>query len=394
MMSAVPQPDVLLSPIATSGRAAVPHAKRRLIHVRELDGVRGIAAIAVFFHHLCFTSIEANAWGPGVQLLAGVSEYGAAGVDLFFVLSGFLITSLLIEDRESERYYQDFYWKRALRILPLYLVCLLGVLVFYPHSGGYVLMSALFIANFAWIFHVVSSGPFWTLAIEEQFYLLWPTVVRRRSIKTIERWALGVGLGAVILRLIAAYFGHHNYYFTFFHCDGLAAGAWIACRFERWSREGFCTRQEKIAWGVGLLTAVVLYVAFLYMHGSERSVAFGAAFYQTAVMLSATALIAFLLLHRGKPYLGIFRSRFLTFFGLISYALYMMHIYVMDIYDHFTGAPQVGDVRALVVRFFAVLGITITLCLLSRYMLELPAASLRRYVVKPESPPPAIAEPV
>ena len=357
--------------------------KRALVHIRELDGVRGIAALAVFFHHVCFTSISEQGWSGGIRLLSRLSQYGATGVDLFFVLSGFLITSLLIEDRGSSRYYHDFYWKRALRILPLYLVCLLGVLVFYPHSGGYVLMSALFVANFAWLFHLDPSGPFWTLAIEEQFYLVWPTVVRRRSIEAISNWAVVIGLSAVILRLIAACWGHHNYQFTFFHCDGLAMGAWLSCRFERWNRLGFRSPRDKVAWAAGLVLAIVLIVLAFHMPAGPRADAFSAAFLQTAITLIAGAWIAFLLVHRGKPFLGIFRSRILIFFGLISYAMYMIHRYVMLAYDHFEGPLPAGDVAAYSIRFFAVLGITIALCLLSRYLLELPASSLRRYVIAP-----------
>jgi peptidoglycan/LPS O-acetylase OafA/YrhL len=160
---------------------------RRLVHIRELDGLRGIAAIMVFFHHVCFTSINPDVWGPGVRFIYSLSSQGFAGVDVFFVLSGFLITSLLVEDRSDPAYYQNFYWKRALRILPLYAICLLAVYTFSPNTGGYVLLSALFISNFAHLFNIASDGPFWTLAIEEQFYLLWPTVVRRRSIAQLGK---------------------------------------------------------------------------------------------------------------------------------------------------------------------------------------------------------------
>ena len=108
-------------------------------------------------------------------------------------LSGFLITSLLIKDRESAAYYHDFYWKRALRILPVYLLCLAGVLLFVPGSARFALLALLFVANFARVFHVQPEGPFWSLAIEEQFYIFWPTLVRRRSVEAIGWWAAGIG---------------------------------------------------------------------------------------------------------------------------------------------------------------------------------------------------------
>lgn len=379
-------PAVRVSPNSIEDSQEPPLAtaapRRKLVHVRELDGVRGLAALAVFLHHVCYATLPADGWGGGIRLLSSVSRFGTAGVDLFFVLSGFLITSLLIEDRNGPRYYHDFYWKRALRILPLYFVCLLGVLLFYPHSGTYVLLSTFFVANFAWFFHIDASGPFWTLAIEEQFYLLWPTVVRRRSTEVLSYWALAIGMSAVILRVIAARSGHHNYQFTFFHCDGLAVGAWLACRFERWQRLGGCTSLEKGAWAASLLAAAGLAVAAFRLHGGPATEALGAACNQTSVTLLAGALIAFLLLNRGSSLLRVFRSAPLTFFGLISYAIYMIHGYVLWVYDRYVAHPNPGDLAAYSLRLFTVLGVTIVLSLLSRHLLELPAMSLRRYVLK------------
>src|SRR5580698_4778406 len=121
--------------------AKAPARSRHLAHIRELDGVRGIAAIMVFFHHVCFVSINPAGWGAPVRFLRIISIPGNSGVDLFFALSGFLITSLLIEARSKPAYYHDFYWKRVLRILPLYILCLVGVLLFIPGTRGYVLLS-------------------------------------------------------------------------------------------------------------------------------------------------------------------------------------------------------------------------------------------------------------
>ena len=376
-----------LSDSSTGRSATVPpvgHPRRRLVHVRELDGVRGIAALVVLFHHVCYTSISPEGWGNSVRLLSAVSHYGAAGVDLFFVLSGFLISSLLIEDRGSPRYYHDFYWKRALRILPLYFVCLAGVLTFYPHSGTYVLASALFIANFAWLFHIDPAGPFWTLAIEEQFYLIWPTVVRRRSIEAISRWAMAIGLGAVALRLLAAYTGHHNYQFTFFRCDGLGDGCvarlpfraleppelpvpWgkISVDRQHHPRDRACHAFRQNAWRT-------------QNRGIQRS-------------LSADSNYALCRISDRLP-AGASREALRSDFPvknsylLRTHQLRLLHDptwYIMYLYDQFRGPLQAGDVGAYALRFFTVLGVTVAISLLSRYLLELPASSLRRYVLQP-----------
>ncbi len=354
------------------------NSNRPLPHIRELDAVRGLAALMVYFHHVCFTTVDPNSWGAGVRLLYGLSQFGVSGVDLFFVLSGFLITSLLIKDRTRPVYYRDFYWKRALRVLPLYLLCLLGLLLFVPHSGRYVLLSALFIANFAWIFHVAATGPFWTLAIEEQFYLLWPTVVRKRSVSELRRWALAIAIGCVTLRLIAACFGHHNYFFTFFRCDGLAAGALLACWYDSRQTTPPNIHREHTVIGVATLIGALIFAITTYLQDTN---AFVAALRQTSVTLLAVGAIAFLIIHTGKPWLGLFRSRLLTFFGLISYAMYMTHLYLLTAYDHLRGPLPSGNLAAYNERFFGVLGLTILLCLLTRYLIELPATSLRRFVL-------------
>ncbi len=223
-------------PLPSAGKSETDASRvpGHLRHVPELDGIRGLAALAVFFHHVCFTSVHVNAepgWPSLIAWLYRMSAYGNRGVDLFFALSGFLITSILLQDRRSSRYYQDFYWKRALRILPLYLVCLLGVLIFL-HQYAYVALSAFFVVNFASVLHVQGFGPFWTLSIEEQFYLLWPTVVRRKTVAQVRGWALGLGVTAIGLRYVFALRGHHNYSLTFLHCDGLAFGALLACHFH------------------------------------------------------------------------------------------------------------------------------------------------------------------
>ena len=359
---------------------------RRLIHIRELDGLRGIAALMVFFHHVCYTSIDPTKWGPGVRLLANVSAIGLSGVDVFIVLSGFHITSLHIEDRTDPAYYRNFYWKRALRILPLYAICLLAVYLFIPDSGRYVLLSALFISNFAHIFHVSSNGPFWTLAIEEQFYLLWPTVVRRRTIAQLSHWALGIGIGAIILRLFAACFGHHNYYFTFYHCDGLALGAYFACRFESRHQDSLSRIRAGL---LGLLvSSVILFAAgALLPHGTPTREAFSAAALWTATTLVCGAIVGYLISHSGDRSLTFLRSGPLPFMGLISYALYMTHLYILQAYDHLRGPLIANDLTAYLIRFFTVAAFTIGLCLVSRHLIELPAASLRRFVLKSQSNP-------
>lgn len=249
------------------------------------------------------------------------------------------------------------------------------MLYFIPGSRDFVLLSLLFLSNFAHVFHIQGSGPFWTLAIEEQFYLLWPTVVRGRTIRQLRRWALGIGLGVVGLRLIAAAFGHRDYYFTFFHCDGLAWGAYVAC----WFAQRGPRMSERGVWAA-LLTGILL-CAVPQPMSSLRAMAFAACLRQTGTSLLAAALIALLATRAGAPAFGVLRRGVLPWLGSISYALYMLHLYVLGVYDRLRGPLRVGDTLAYGERFVAILAGTLALSLVSRYALELPAMSLRRYVL-------------
>jgi peptidoglycan/LPS O-acetylase OafA/YrhL len=356
-------------------------------HIPELDGIRGIAALMVFFHHLCFTEINLSVWHNSVvRGLYSVSMYGDSGVDIFFVLSGFLITSLLIRDRESSRYYQDFYWKRALRIFPLYVICIVGLLLVDPKYGWFALLCLLFLANFAQVFHVPNTGPFWTLAIEEQFYLLWPTIVRRRSVESLRHWALAIVCSAIVLRLVFACFGHFNYHFTFLRCDALALGALLACILERCQQvgQGLAAKRSLLLRMLG--GGVVLQAISSMIPTDEAHIAFSAALHVTATSLLCGSFVGFAIAYSGHQGFAWLRSKPLAFFGLISYAFYMFHLFVRDFYDkRYPLSPN--DLTGYFVRFAAVLGISIALALLSRYMVELPIMGLRKYVLHPPVKP-------
>jgi peptidoglycan/LPS O-acetylase OafA/YrhL len=374
-----------------------PHPGPSRQHYRELDGVRGFAALAVFFHHLCFASIGAPPAGSSVGMvveraLFHVSALGAGGVDLFFVLSGFLITSLLLKDQSNPAYYKDFYWKRALRILPLYMLCLVGLLLFFPGSWRYVLLAAVFLPNFASVIHVSAYGPFWSLGIEEQFYLLWPTMIHRRPVRYVMRWSVYIWVGVVVLRLVAAFFGHSNYLLTPLRLDGLAAGAFLACRMRQHGTEAGL-RTDRHFFSAAIVIGVPL-IVFGFWREAARSLALHDFCNQTGTVLVAFGVIAFLVAYAGDRRIAWVRSAPLLFFGAISYAFYMTHAYVMEIYDHFSGALPAGSPAAFALRFFVVLIGSIGVCLLTRYVIELPAISLRKYVLYRPAPKPEIAEPL
>jgi peptidoglycan/LPS O-acetylase OafA/YrhL len=204
-------------------------------HTPELDGVRGIGILMV----LAFHTPGANNW----------TRFGWAGVDLFFVLSGFLITGVLLDGAGRRNRARTFYIRRALRILPLYYVALVVALSVVPlfsrslegdahRLAAHQLWLWTYTAN--WPIGLQGSDPvaplpflvhFWSLAIEEQFYLVWPLVVWFAPRQTATRVAWGVIIGAFACRVALLAFGapiSTRYFLTPCRLDSLAVGALIA----------------------------------------------------------------------------------------------------------------------------------------------------------------------
>ena len=330
--------------------------------------MRGIAALAVFFHHALFTSIDPLVWPAIYRPVIALSHFGQYGLDLFFVLSGYLITSILIASRARTDYFRRFYVNRFTRILPIYLVVLLGVLAFVPGSAAYVALSALFIANFAQLFHVASAiGPFWTLAIEEQFYLGWPFLVRSRPAERLRQIAVGILVAEPLLRLADIAIGHHNFHFTFFHLDGLALGALLACRHG--------TARLALPFIVGAAG----YALSRYAFGVPYLDAPIEALQLTSIGLMGYAVVGAVAENIGPTaWLG---TPVLVFFGQISYALYLIHLYIFMAFDARFGPVTGVEPQRLAIRLIAVLIVTVILCVISRRLIELPAMSLRKRFV-------------
>lgn len=375
--------------LAPVDRPASPSSPNRSLYgIRELNGVRGLAALIVFFAHSLGYIAPDPRWGSFINWLNALARGFNSWVDVFFVLSGYLITSILIHRRGTPGYFRYFYWRRALRILPLYCAALLAILALFPHSGTYVLLSTFFLANFNGFFHINIDGPFWTLAIEEQFYVLWPTLIHRRSVSQLRRLSLAIAVTVSLLRVAAALTGHNNFNLTFFRVDGLAMGAWLACYFHQRQPSPALSRHEHrrflttLALGAALATSASLLGLALRPQYLPRALSI------TGMVIAYTGLFGLILTHQGKPGpLAFFRGRILGFFGLISYAFYMTHIYVILLYDRWHRPLVPGDIHQYLVRFTVAFATTTALSLLCRYLIELPFLSLRRLVLPPSTPP-------
>jgi peptidoglycan/LPS O-acetylase OafA/YrhL len=356
--------------------------------VLELDGFRAIAVLMVFVHHL-FYGWPTPALARIPRVIRAVLGHGWLGVDLFFVLSGFLITGILIDSREKEHYFRNFYTRRILRILPLYLTCIVIMYFGYRGAGAYFGLSLLYLANFSYFFGVkVPHGPgvFWSLAIEEHFYLVWPLVVRLLNRYWLLGFALLLVLGTPVLRGVCAHAGMNPefeiYPYSFFRFDGLALGAMLAI----WVRSRYYSRSS--AWKVARLlmgaALLILIVGLPFGITGAKTVA-GTAFHYTQAEFVFAGLMALALAYRGSAFTAFLRCRPLGITADLSYCIYLIHLTVGDFYYRLLHFLQFDDVARLGIwpslglRILVVTTVTFGLAALSKRFLEDPFLRLKRY---------------
>ena len=333
-------------------------------HIPQLDGMRGVAVFLVLLAHSAveFTRVRSFQW---------IDDYGSLGVQLFFVLSGFLITGILLNTKETPHFFRNFYARRALRIYPLY-YALLGFVMFSGtvHQHGvrwwpYI----LYISNIIYGHTVEPSplAPVWSLAVEEQFYLLWPLLVSVLSRRALERLCVAMILGAICLRFTGVLLFHN----TLLQLDALAAGALIACRFDQiasWRR-------------------TASFVACLLPLGLTMPLGFWNNLSQTIQALGSAALLIVLL--DNDVYLSrVFRTPALRYVGKISYGVYLLNALIFAAFlrsrigiSVIAGGSFFAAVLCLIVEFSLVL----LMATVSFYFFESPLLRLKRYF-EPEKP--------
>ena len=201
---------------------------------KELDGIRGIAALLVMVLH--FFELEPNTGNNIVETLKRLAHFGQTGVTLFFVLSGFLITRILLATKKNKNYFKSFYIRRALRIFPLYYLYLISIFVIVPYfTHNYVSLKLhwtywIYLQNFAITFNWLHSEPthFWSLAVEEHFYFFWPLLIYFLNQRQLIRVIAVIIIVSLICRILLLNNGYEVFYFTFTNMDALAIGSLIA----------------------------------------------------------------------------------------------------------------------------------------------------------------------
>jgi peptidoglycan/LPS O-acetylase OafA/YrhL len=357
--------------------------KRLQLHgyIPGLDVLRGVAVGAVVVFHGFFKIGYPDDSLKPEAILVRLTDVGKQGVYLFFVLSGFLITSILLKQREKPDYYKNFYVRRALRILPAYLLLLVVLKALGVVHWKFVLACLLFVNNMGKLLHTRTGeyGALWTLAVEEQFYIVWPTFVQRlrRGSSLIVVLLLGCVL-APLLRVVMTLRGISDYTFAPTNMDMLLCGALCALLMERGVlHRGNIVRIYRRLFAVGLLLlAPYLYIECFYRFTSLRVFSLWDAFgrYDLICIFVAGVLLAVERAQRPEAARRGPGARFLVFLGYISYGLYLVHPLLFDVYDRLTSGHALGQARTrfsmLLVRFVVVALVSVLTAAVSRRYYE------------------------
>jgi peptidoglycan/LPS O-acetylase OafA/YrhL len=300
--------------------------------VKELDGLRALAILLVVAWH--YIGIVG---GPDSTLWR-IFVFGRGGVDLFFVLSGYLITSILLANAGSSSYFSTFYRRRSFRILPIYGVMLVIYLIG-RHLGGSA--PILFGGPLPWWSYVIGLQNIWmaidqtygaswlagtwSLAIEEQFYLIFPLVVYFASSLTLPRLLILLLVLCPVGRMISFGLGDQFGYYVLMplRADILAIGALIAWLEFSGS---ISASVRRIFQGVFWASVCFFPIFAWFVDLSNFTMAMWGHSYLVALLGSTLFMV---LECKGAPQLALLRSRSAAFFARISYALYLTHGYVL-----------------------------------------------------------------
>ena len=369
------------------------------VHMPVLDGIRGTAILAVLLFH--FIAPE-NRNGLANAAVSWLFSYGALGVDLFFLLSGFLITGILYDSRTDAHYFRNFYMRRTLRIFPLYygvLAVIFLVLPLIPVFRGSELSEMQAHQSWAWFYAVniylaIHGGwvlsyieHFWSLAVEEQFYLIWPLAVWLLAAKprAFLRFAFIVAAASFLGTIAAALAGAGPVaieVLTPFQLDALAIGGFFAVYLRQPGGEAGARRLivPLALAGLGLLA-----IQYGLRHLASRINLLESLRHGAFHLLLAALLLKGLLGAASSGWSRFLRSRPLAFLGKYSYGLYVYHhflsYYFSSHHTNITLAARLGcsTMTALLLQAAVGIAISIVLAWLSYEFFEKHFLRLKRH---------------
>ncbi|MBY0547045.1 MAG: acyltransferase [Candidatus Obscuribacterales bacterium] len=345
--------------------------------------------MAVLFVHLYSTQTTSMTG----ELVLRIAQFGGNGVDLFLVLSGFLITTILLNGRHKPQYFRNFYARRMLRIFPLaYFYLVLAVVVpaiCFPSTNTIPLINSLwlfaFASNIAAYLHIPiqwTANHFWSLAFEEQFYAIWPWVVRWCSVKALTLITIFMLIILFVCRLLVISLNWDHQFPFYMRCDGIPMGALLAVIYKHRQSAETARLSKASLFGIILLLAGLVPLGLAFhgrqhqlielIHGTVSAALFG------MMLLFALSTPPSNLIQK------VLGSSFLRTFGKYSYGLYVFHPAVAGPLESFCSVTTLqnlfhSDVVGSFVWMLGAILISFSLALLSWNFIETPFLKMKKH---------------
>lgn len=358
-------------------------------HIPALDAIRGLAIVVVTLYRFAGGAPDAARSLEPSWLVHSLSH----GVDLFFVLSGFLITGILFDAKDQPHYFRNFYARRTLRIFPLYYFALALSLLVLPLVGGSIAAAFSPVAReqlWLWLYggNVLQSlrgewclGPlnhFWSLAVEEHFYLVWPLVIFSLSRTWAMRVCLATAVAATLARVVWIKAGGNMVaveVFTLLRLDALAIGSFLALAMR--SPDGF-KMITRFAWPLLAVAALVMTVM------AARSMRLLGLPMLGWATLSGLLIVVAVTAREGSWLAGVAKSPVLRFFSRYSYGMYVYQNLLIPILAPIVTAPllasMLGSNASGQLVYCAIMcAVTTVVAMLSFHLLEEPLLKLKRF---------------
>ncbi len=352
--------------------------------VKELDSLRGLSALVIVFYHLF--------WIP-IGLMGSV-------IDLFFVLSGYLITSILLSHPPSGKFLFAFYVRRGLRIWPIYYLSLFFLLVINPWTATPSDLRGL--ANYLTFTQCVPHYWFdtepvfmpafrhtWSLAVEEQFYFLWPALLWLLGGSRLKYPAFGLMVLAFVTRTLG-----FTCWILATNCDGLALGCLLAIllrdRTTAEDRKEQTIQYQRVGLGSAAVCIGCMVVLQIVPASSVDIARAILAIRGLAVNLVYFAVVALAVLNTGHPLMSVLRDRRLVYLGQISYGLYLYHNIIFILWEDYAARHGLGT---SVVHDLAKVTVSLGVAALSYRFVERPFLALKDRFPYPTAGTRSVAHP-
>lgn len=374
----------------------VTRADRATKHTPSLDGLRGYGFLLVFCAHYFYPTELAHPQTLRLKFLTSLYSLAVFAVPTFFVLSGYLIGGILYDTRQRPGYFKVFYSRRVLRVFPVFYLTLLAILGFLLAKG--IVPNFRFWSHFLYIQNLlpstvghqtlpVTTVHFWSLAVEEQFYLIWPVIVwwfpqKNRLLKVTLALIAGCFAFRLMAPMLASTPGAISGA-TPMHADAILLGVALALvrQDSLFERIKYCAKWIVLCGGVSV-------VCLANWKGTGWIATFrGLQIGLPIVHITAAALIV-AVVEEGSLLSRICRVRWACWLGNLSYSLYVFHF----VYAHFFLSVLPAKLCEYMRNSFAVLtsgllafALTLTLSVLSMLLVEGPIIRLKRHVRYRES---------